>query len=85
MSITPSQPVGFASSPITGQLPGAFAVPGSFFHRSSCVRQNLSDQRIQPPNDHSFPSVATPKSQPENPRCRSNQPNLENLAKVLMR
>lgn len=49
MTVTPSQPRGFASSPSLGRLAGeASRFPGSFFHRSSRVRQDLRDQRVQP-------------------------------------
>ena len=85
MSITPSQRGDFVSSPSPRRLPGAITVPGSFFHALASVRQDLPHEHIQPDCHHRFPSVATSKSQTENPRCRSNQPNLENLAKVLMR
>lgn len=74
------------SSPMaSGKLRGGFNNrPGFFFlHRSAHVRQNPRHDVSKPL--HGCPSVATSKSQPENPRCRSNQPSLEILAKVLMR
>lgn len=83
MTVTPSQRGGSVPLPSPRRLPGAVVVPGSFFHRSSCVRQDLRDQRVQPL--HRCPSVATSQSQPENPRCRSNQPSLEILPKGQMR
>lgn len=89
MSITPSQPRGFASSPSLGQLAGGrratVATSSSFFflHRVANPCKNPRHDVSKPL--HGCPSVATSKSQPENPRCRSNQPSLENLAKVLMR
>lgn len=74
-----------SSPPASGKLRcGLNNRTGSFFlHRSAHVRQNPRHDVSKPL--HGCPSVATSKSQPENPRCRSNQPSLEILAKVQMR
>lgn len=62
------------------------AGPGLLFpliHPDATVRQNPRQDHVQPL--HVSPPFASSKSRKEEPRCRSNPPSLENLAKVQMR
>lgn len=86
MSTISTRSRSISSPSASGKLRGGFNNrPGSFFHALASVHQDLPHEHIKPDCHHRFPSVATSKSQPEHPRCRSNQPSLENLAKVQMR
>lgn len=76
MTVTPSQRGGSVPLPSPRRLAGGFNTPGSFFHRSSRVRQDLRDQRVQPLHLSVPPcSLKGARHEPaESPEFPSNRP-----------
>lgn len=82
----PSTREACSSLAVSRQPAGARLIAGpglSLVHLLASVRQDLPHENIEP--DHSSPPFASSQSRKEQPRCRSNQPSLEFLAKVQMR
>lgn len=76
MSITHSQRGGFVSSPSPRRLPGAIAVPGSFFlHRDANTCKNPRHDVSKPFHMPSCPQTGARRVTAKSPNFPSNRPS----------